>query len=79
MQTRSQTRIQNKKQLTYEVNIDFNLASICWKQNKIYKGNGTYVYKCDGITKQNKPCNNKCYLNNIYCKKHLSQKKSIQI
>tara|TARA_Y100000385_G_C12647459_1_gene448033 strand:- start:196 stop:444 length:249 start_codon:yes stop_codon:yes gene_type:complete len=29
----------------YEVNIDFNHSSKCWKYNKISLGNGMYKYK----------------------------------
>jgi hypothetical protein len=39
-----------------EFGIDFDEASKCWKENKKYKGNGTYVYKCQCLTKEGKPC-----------------------
>ena len=29
----------------YEVNIDFDIASSKWKENKISVGNGCYIYK----------------------------------
>jgi len=43
MQTRSQTKVnQISKYEEYEVNIDFDHASACWRQNKKDTGNGHY-------------------------------------
>jgi hypothetical protein len=53
--------------------INFDEASIAWKSNKIYLGNGTYKYKtttCIGVTKKGGACKNKCMNNNIYCHFH---------
>jgi len=47
MQTRSQTRYEKKE--VYTVDIDFDAASVAWKQNKRSTGNGCYVYKKDKL------------------------------
>jgi hypothetical protein len=54
--------------------INFDEASMAWKSNKIYLGNGTYKYKpniCIGNTKNGIPCKTKCSnKNNLYCWHH---------
>ena len=56
----------------YEVNIDFDEASRCWKINKSYLGNGTYKYVCGAITKTGNKCKNhpNCKLHNKQYKKN---------
>ena len=56
----------------------FDDASSCWRENKISKQNGTFLYRCCAITKKNTRCklpilNNKKYilLDNKYCKVHM--------
>jgi hypothetical protein len=55
----------------YEVNIDFDEASRCWKKNKSPLGNGTYKYVCGAITKTGNKCKNhpNCKLHNKQYKK----------
>lgn len=56
----------------YEVNIDFDEASRCWKINKSSLGNGTYKYVCGAITKSGNKCKNhpNCKLHNKQYKKN---------
>jgi hypothetical protein len=82
-----QTRSQSQKQLInstlspadcvekakYEVNIDFDEASTAWKANKKSKGNGTYRYVCEAITKTDKKCTKEPIKGCIYCKIHKKQ------
>lgn len=50
--------------------IDFDYASICWRQNKKYKGNGYFIYKCNHISKKTGMyCKNNRYLD-LFCKYH---------
>jgi hypothetical protein len=73
MQTRSQTKIQTqilKKNVLYEVNIDFDEASNAWKMNKKYVGNGTYKYVCPIIKKDGIQCGKSCYKSIDYCWSH---------
>ena len=71
MQTRSQTR--NQLTQMYEVNIDFDGASIAWRENKKSTGNGCYKYICCEInTKQNK-CGRLCITGEKYCRTHYKQ------
>ena len=73
MHTRSKSKaILNEKRQIYEVNIDFEEASIEWKKNKKYVGNGTYKYICCANTKAGKKCNKVSISNSEYCKIHLS-------
>ena len=55
----------------YAVDIDFDYASECWKQNKIKLINGCYDYKkvrCAGFTKNGKQC--KRMTKGEYCSSH---------
>jgi hypothetical protein len=55
----------------YEVNIDFDEASKCWKQNKIKLNDGCYKYKkerCIALTKNGAQCKHKT--SNTYCSLH---------
>ena len=58
----------------YDVNIDFDLASDMWRQNKKYVGSGHFKYICCSINKNGLPCNNKPNYGLNYCFKHLSLK-----
>ena len=69
MKTRSQTRNLIKLPLL-EVNIDFDYASKCWRENKIELGGGVYRYVCCN-NKNNKQCNSKCLPGELYCKTHI--------
>ena len=76
MQTRSQSNTQNHIQLDiveYEVNIDFDEASAVWKANKKSKGNGTYRYVCQGLTKTGKKCSREPFPTCDFCKWHQNQ------
>lgn len=50
--------------------IDFDLASKLWNKNKIKMNNGTYTYKCMGITKKNTECKKKPLFGCDYCIYH---------
>ena len=54
----------------YEVNIDFDEASVSWKSNKKTIGNGQYKYICIQYTKTGKPCNRSPLHGCDYCKMH---------
>ena len=57
----------------FDVNIDFDDASVAWKENKKSIGNGQYKYICTKLlknNKNNKKCNRKCGLNSEFCKMH---------
>ena len=48
-----------------EININFDEASILWKQNKKSIGNGMYVYTCEATCKNGKSCSKKlCFKKN---------------
>ena len=73
MQTRSQTRYQEKYEKMvplYEVNIDFDGASESWKSNKKYIGNGSYKYICCVLKANGEKCGIKCMPNEDCCKRH---------
>uniref|UniRef100_A0A6C0HBY3 Uncharacterized protein n=1 Tax=viral metagenome TaxID=1070528 RepID=A0A6C0HBY3_9ZZZZ len=75
MLTRSQTKNQIQLHIVeYEVNIDFDEASAAWKANKKSKGNGTYRYVCQGITKTGKKCSREPFHGCDFCKWHQNQK-----
>jgi hypothetical protein len=40
----------------YSVDIDFDYASKCWRQNKKYKGKGYFVYICNYVHSNGKRC-----------------------
>jgi len=69
MKTRSQA-IRESIQPLYSVEIDFDGASEAWKLNKKYQGNGTYTYRCMGLTKQGNPCGRKRLNECDFCKIH---------
>ena len=53
METRSMTKEKNMDFIPiYDVNIDFDDASKCWRENKKHVGNGQFQYIC-GSTKTN--------------------------
>jgi len=71
MQTRSQTKVnQISKYEEYEVNIDFDHASACWRQNKKDTGNGHYKYICTALKKDDTICGKSCYKDLMYCWSH---------
>jgi hypothetical protein len=61
---------QTFKQL-YEVNIDFDQASLAWKANKKSISNRSYRYLCSKKYKNNKNCMGKCLPGVDYCKTHI--------
>jgi hypothetical protein len=65
MKTRSQTKYENSA--LFDVNIDFEYSSKCWRENKIDLGNGMYRYICQN----KKKCNCKCLPGENFCKKHI--------
>jgi hypothetical protein len=74
VQTRSQLKKERVEvQPLYEVDIDFDEASECWKANKISIGNGSYRYICANKTKNNNGCLRKCLQGEIYCKTHFKK------
>ena len=71
METRSKAKQEAKKQL-YQVNIDFDEASKCWRKNKKLIGNGCYKYICLHKTEIEKPCKRNPEKNSDFCKMHLT-------
>ena len=65
MQTRSMT-----KKVQFSVEIDFDGAEKAWKANKVSKGNGTYGYKCERLTKKGEPCSQIACPFSDFCKRH---------
>lgn len=47
--------------MNYNIDIDFDYASKCWRQNKKYKGHGIFVYTCGYIHTNNKKCRRTIY------------------
>lgn len=75
MQTRSMSKNTSTNMIftplyVYEVNIDFDEASACWKSNKKYMGNGQYKYICNQNTKYGNPCKRESLSGCEYCKIH---------
>ena len=69
-------KMQNINQ-KYSVNIDFDDASVSWKENKISIGNGMYKYKtnsiytqCIMILKDGTDCNLRRKKGSSFCRKH---------
>ncbi len=60
----------------------FDDASKHWRENKIQKKNGTFIYRCCHIKTDNERCklpitygNKKKYnINNLFCRMHLKRK-----
>ena len=72
MQTRSTScylEELNEQNCVYEVNIDFDEASIAWKNNKLNFACCNYVYICPFI-KDNKKCGRRPYNGKQYCTIH---------
>jgi hypothetical protein len=44
-----------------EFGINFNEASIAWRSNKKYLGNGMFVYTCNYVFSNGKPCRGTIY------------------
>ena len=55
-----------------EVNIDFDYASKCWRENKNKLDNGCYKYICMGKNKNGLSCRNIPINHANYCKRHLN-------
>ena len=75
MNTRSQTKKMNliiTKDL-YEVNINFDEASVSWRANKKCIGNGQYKYICLEKTKSGNQCKRESLISCDYCKIHSPQ------
>ena len=53
-----------------EVNIDFDYASKCWRENKNKLDNGCYKYICMAKIKKGLCCRNIPIKNTNYCKIH---------
>jgi hypothetical protein len=54
----------------FEVNIDFNDASLAWRANKRSIGGGCYTYKCPHVGNKNRKCRNEPIPSQEYCNKH---------
>jgi hypothetical protein len=75
MQTRSQTKYEQSS--LFQVNIDFDDASECWRQNKKSLANGMYKYICPQTKKDGSKCGNSCHKNSDYCWTHRSSNVSV--
>ena len=53
--------------------IDFDAASIAWRSNKLYIGNGSFKYICSALTKKGKPCRNTPMKNCSKCRIHFKE------
>jgi hypothetical protein len=67
MNTRNKTRKEIPQ--LYEVNIDFDDASVAWRSNKKSVGNGCYKYICPA-EKNGIKCGKTCYKESEYCWQH---------
>jgi len=77
MQTRSQSKRNSDIVIRdhivldiFEVNIDFNDASLAWRANKRSMGGGCYTYKCPHVGNKNRKCRNVPIPSQEYCNKH---------
>ena len=80
MQTRSQTKAQSipESLCIYETNIDFDEASMMWKQNKKSIGNGSYKYICCYKMSSLGPvCGKNRTTDTQYCKLHSKKEADI--
>jgi len=80
MQTRSQTKSQCilESKYIYETNIDFDEASMMWKQNKKSIGNGSYKYICCYKMSSLGPiCGKNRIADNQYCKLHTKKEMDV--
>jgi hypothetical protein len=76
MVTTRQTTM-NKIQPLYEVDIDFEAASIAWRENKKELKNGMFSYKkskqnCTHICENGKKCRKKRNMNAEHCDIHFN-------
>jgi hypothetical protein len=79
METRSKTKNQIKPQ--YDVDIDFDEASLLWRQNKKHIGQGHFNYICAAVKKDGNICGKSCFTSNgnktiEYCWLHRSYSKN---
>lgn len=68
MQTRSKTMYENNK--IYSVEINFDEASILWRENKVSMGNGCYKYQCRQKSIKGNLCIKKCLPGEHFCSVH---------
>jgi hypothetical protein len=61
--------------LTEKNNIDFDDASMCWRQNKIKLSQGKYKYICEYVHKDGKQCHKGIDPQHFYNIKKLNDKK----
>jgi hypothetical protein len=73
METRSQTNYD--KGALYEVNIDFDEASVAWRQNKKQVSPGHFKYICTILKKDGTSCGNSCTKESAYCWGHRGHNK----
>ena len=78
MKTRSQTKAKATKQL--DIDIDFDEASLLWRQNKKHVGQGHFKYICAAVKKDGNMCGKACLTpnnnkSNEYCWTHRSYNK----
>jgi len=71
-----QTTYMNKNN-RYVVDIDFDAASIAWRENKKELKNGMFSYKkskqnCTHICENGKKCRKKRNINTEYCEAHFT-------
>lgn len=53
----------------------FDLSSQAWRANKKAKANGAFVYGCEHICSNAKPCKKEVFKTSKYCKYHLLKHK----
>jgi hypothetical protein len=87
MLTRSQSnqnkqikfKILNGTTTPFEVNIDFDDASACWRQNKKALSNGMYKYVCPQLKKDGTKCGIVCYKVGQFCWQHRKSESKSEI
>lgn len=57
---------------TFDSNF-FDNSSKCWRNNKIIKKNGHFVYRCCYIKSNNERCKLSIH-NKYFCKKHMNKR-----
>ena len=77
MLTRSQTKTLQQEKPLYEVNIDFDYASKCWRENKLHVGNCHYKYICPIKLSNGNVCSKSCSKNLNTCWAHRKHSTSI--
>ena len=59
-----------KTRSQFNIDIDFDYASICWRENKKEISKGIYKYKCMGNTKSGNCCRAKPLDHSNFCRLH---------